>query len=76
MEIMLVPCIYVMYVRVSLELLHVVHNERQEQYVGHCPLSEVYLIYPTFRELAVLLSTGDWVVLHCHPGALVVSVLA
>jgi hypothetical protein len=24
-----------------------------EHYVGHCPLSEVYFIYTTFRELAL-----------------------
>jgi hypothetical protein len=35
-----------------------------ENYVGHCPLSEVYLIYTTFRELALLPSSG-WLV-GCH----------
>jgi len=29
-------------------------------YVGHCPFSEVYLIYMTFLELIVLPSSGDW----------------
>jgi len=28
-------------------------------YIGHCPLSEVYLIYTTFQGLAVLPSSGD-----------------
>jgi hypothetical protein len=31
-----------------------------EHYVGHCAFSEVYLIYATFRELAQLPSSGDW----------------
>jgi hypothetical protein len=33
-----------------------------QYYVGHCPLSEVYLIpaYTTFRELALLPATGVW----------------
>jgi hypothetical protein len=30
-----------------------------EYYGGQCPLSEVYLMYMTFQELAVLLSSGD-----------------
>jgi len=28
--------------------------------VGHCPLSEVYMIHTTFWELALHLSLGDW----------------
>jgi hypothetical protein len=31
----------------------------QKPYVGRCPLFEVYFIYTTFRELAVLPSLGD-----------------
>lgn len=29
-------------------------------YMGHCPLSEVYMIHTTFWELALHLSLGDW----------------
>jgi hypothetical protein len=36
-----------------------------EYYVGHCPLSEVYLMY-MFWELAVLPSSGDWLSLYRH----------
>jgi hypothetical protein len=32
----------------------------QEHYVGYCPLSKGYLIFPTFRELALLPSSGEW----------------
>lgn len=40
-------------------------------YVGHCPLSEVYFIYPTFRELVLLPFSGDWVQLYrCFMSAL------
>jgi len=28
--------------------------------VGCCPLSEVYLIYMTLWELALILSSGEW----------------
>jgi hypothetical protein len=35
-----------------------------EYYVGYCLLSTVYLIYMTFRELAVLPSSGDWLLLY------------
>jgi hypothetical protein len=31
-------------------------------YVGHCPFSEVQLIYMTFRDLALLLPSSGW----CH----------
>jgi hypothetical protein len=33
---------------------------------GYCPLSEVYLIYTTFRELALLQQNGDWLSLYWH----------
>jgi hypothetical protein len=32
----------------------------------HCLLSEVYLICTTFRELALLSSSGDWLSLYWH----------
>jgi hypothetical protein len=36
----------------------------QKHYVGHCPLSEVQLIYTTFREFPLLPSSGDWLSLY------------
>jgi hypothetical protein len=32
----------------------------QEHHVRHCPLSAVYFIHMTFRELALLPSSDDW----------------
>jgi hypothetical protein len=36
----------------------------QEYYAGHCPLSQVYSIYMTFHELALLPSSDDWLSLY------------
>jgi len=35
-----------------------------DYHIGHCPLSEVYLIYIILLELALLLSSGDWFSLY------------
>jgi hypothetical protein len=37
-----------------------------QTYVGNCPLSEVYLIYTTFRELALLPCLGNCLSCHWH----------
>jgi hypothetical protein len=35
-----------------------------EYYVGHHPLSNVYLMYMEFWKMVIVLSSGDWLSLH------------
>jgi hypothetical protein len=38
-------------------------------YIGHCPLSEVYLMYTTFHKLG-----SDLIVNGCHPGIFIFKI--
>jgi hypothetical protein len=39
----------------------------KKHYIGHCPLSVVYLIYMKFRELGLFPYSGEWLSSHFPP---------